>query len=113
MRQCKALTTVTRVPGISTSNRLIVQRDRNDHPVVRSGRPSCRPDLRAPTLSRAAAVQDARGASPQSARRRPAEQQYQLSIANPIGIPPPARANAGKSDPAGNRRRLDADFSRR
>jgi hypothetical protein len=63
---------VTRVLGLSTSDRLIVQRlttDRNDHPVVRSRRPSCRPDLRAPTLSRAAAVQDARRASPEATLR--------------------------------------------
>jgi hypothetical protein len=59
---------VTRLLGISTSERLIDQRDRNDHPVVRSRRPSCRPDLRAPTLSSAAAVQDARSASPKAAR---------------------------------------------
>jgi hypothetical protein len=52
-------------------NHPIVQRlnhHRNDHPVVRSRRPSRRPDLRLPTLSRAAAVQDARRASPKAAR---------------------------------------------
>jgi hypothetical protein len=63
----QASTTVTRVLGLSTSNHTIVQRlnhHRNDHPVVRSRRTSRRPDLRSPTLSRAAAVQDARRASP-------------------------------------------------
>ena len=35
-------------------------RSANTHPVVRSRRPSCRPDLRSPRPSRAAAVQDGR-----------------------------------------------------
>ena len=48
----------------------------------------------------------------QSARCRPAEQQLQLSIGSPIEIPLPARANAGKTDPAGIRRRIDADSGR-
>ncbi len=38
------------------------------HPVVRSRRPSCRPDLRASAPARAAAVRDARRAPPQAAR---------------------------------------------
>jgi hypothetical protein len=51
-------------PDPSTPESLIA----NNHPVVRSRRPSRRPDLRSPTLSRAAAVQDARRASPKAAR---------------------------------------------
>jgi len=38
-----------------------------NHPVVRSRRPSCRPDLHLPRPSRAAAVKDARRAPPQAA----------------------------------------------
>jgi hypothetical protein len=67
----QASTTVTRVLGLSTSNHpssSVWTPDRNDYPVVRSRRPSRRPDLRLPTLSRAAAVQDARRASPKAAR---------------------------------------------
>ena len=48
----------------------------------------------------------------QSARCRPAEQQHHLSIGSPIETPLLARANAGKSDPAGIPRRIDADSGR-
>ena len=48
----------------------------------------------------------------QSARRRPAEQQHQLSISSPFEAPLPARANAGKIDPVDIRRRIDAGLGR-
>jgi hypothetical protein len=41
-----------------------------------------------------------------------AQQQHQLSISSPFEAPLPARANAGKSDPAGTRRRIDAGLGR-
>ena len=42
--------------------------DQIDHPGVRPGRPSCRPDLRSHTPPRAAAVKDARRAPQKAAR---------------------------------------------
>jgi hypothetical protein len=50
-QRCADVDEVTRLLGISTSERLIDQRDRNDHPVVRSRRPSWRPDLRAQRIA--------------------------------------------------------------
>ncbi len=48
----------------------------------------------------------------QSARCRSAEQQHQLTTGSPIETPPPPGPNAGKCDPAGIPRRIDADSGR-